>query len=179
MKNTGIIIVGAAIAALLLFRKGEGEGGSGGSLSIPEVPLDVLGAGMGPVTGVPKSKKAIATNTPSKYSRVIGGSTSWLSELAAIAKAGFSTEGISGSYDPATDTIFMQSDRWGVGPGQKPPTLAQAITTDGINWTAVSSAKKASSGGSSGGSSKISNVGSGMGAGYSSSESGVPGGWGG
>lgn len=42
MKNSGIIIVGAAIAALLLFRKGEGEGGSGGSLSIP---LDVLGSG--------------------------------------------------------------------------------------------------------------------------------------
>ena len=147
MKNSGIILVGAAIAALLLFRKSGEEGGSGGSLSIP---LDVIGSGA--VTRVPEQPPAPvwakkATNTSSPSSKVVGGS--WLAQISEIAKAGFSTEGISGIYDPATDTIYTPSDRFGVGPGKKPPRLDQATTKNGLDWTAVSSAKKAGSGSSS------------------------------
>jgi hypothetical protein len=160
MKGSTIVLIGAAGAALLFMsgRKGGGEGGTGGSLDIPAL-FGTGNIGGDPVVSPIVSQPYVApsqdylksiinadkkaSNTPSASSVV--NSSSWTNEVATIKKAGFSTEGLTASYDPSTNTIYTKTNNFGVIPGTKPPTLAQATTKDGINWTAVSSPSSSSS----------------------------------
>lgn len=122
MKNSGIIIIGAAIAGYLLFTgKGQGEGGTGGSLITPAFPDWFTGVAPASTS---LSAAPASTTQPQQFEisqkilnamrgiiepaiKTYGGlSPQSQAELVLLQKKGFDTTGVTSSYDPWTNTAY-------------------------------------------------------------------------